>query len=232
MAETSPKLRQRYREWSEAVRRGRKPPFPDELRGLTCGARTRAGTPCRQTDLGRSGRCKFHGGASTGPRTKAGKAAALANLANCPKPMDGQEMSGPQAPAVVDNGPGSEPYEGATFGNSGGAIAAARAARCSRRREVSEAAIGAREADQAKQSPISRELRREEAAAPAGAEFSDTIKKGKAGELLEAVTREAQQPPAASLEEHPADDRRAARVLAQARQRRREQAARPNPMGR
>ena len=46
-------------------------PFPDELRGLTCGAKTRAGTPCKRRDLHGSGRCKFHGGLSTGPkRTK------------------------------------------------------------------------------------------------------------------------------------------------------------------
>ncbi|MDL2317076.1 hypothetical protein LJC59_08400, partial [Desulfovibrio sp. OttesenSCG-928-A18] len=43
------------------------PPFPEVLRGLTCGARTRKGTPCKLKDLYRSGRCKFHGGLSTGP---------------------------------------------------------------------------------------------------------------------------------------------------------------------
>lgn len=43
-------------------------PFPDELRGLTCGARTRAGTHCKRRDLYRSGRCLLHGGASTGPK--------------------------------------------------------------------------------------------------------------------------------------------------------------------
>ena len=56
------------------------PTFPDVLRGLACGARTRAGPPCKRTDLGRSGRCKFHGGWSTGPRTKTGKARARQNL--------------------------------------------------------------------------------------------------------------------------------------------------------
>jgi len=41
--------------------------------GLTCGAKTRAGTPCKRTDLYRSGRCKFHGGLSTGPQSLAGR---------------------------------------------------------------------------------------------------------------------------------------------------------------
>lgn len=43
-------------------------PFPIELAGLTCGAKTRAGTPCKRRDLYASGRCKLHGGLSTGPR--------------------------------------------------------------------------------------------------------------------------------------------------------------------
>ena len=38
-----------------------------------CGARTRAGHPCRARGLGRGGRCRNHGGASTGPRTEAGR---------------------------------------------------------------------------------------------------------------------------------------------------------------
>lgn len=45
-------------------------PYPEELRGLTCGAKTRSGHPCKRTDLYRSGRCKFHGGMSTGPRKR------------------------------------------------------------------------------------------------------------------------------------------------------------------
>ncbi len=56
------------------------PPFPDILRGLACGAKTRAGSPCKRTDLFRNGRCKFHGGLSTGPRSAAGKARARDNL--------------------------------------------------------------------------------------------------------------------------------------------------------
>lgn len=49
------------------------PKFPDDLRDLTCGARTRKGTPCKRRDLHDNGRCRMHGGLSTGPRTEAGK---------------------------------------------------------------------------------------------------------------------------------------------------------------
>ena len=45
-----------------------------------CGAKTRQGTPCKNTRLYKNGRCKNHGGLSTGPRTEEGKAKALANL--------------------------------------------------------------------------------------------------------------------------------------------------------
>ncbi len=56
------------------------PGMPPELCGLPCGARTRAGTPCKRLDTWGNGRCKHHGGMSTGPRTKAGKKRARANL--------------------------------------------------------------------------------------------------------------------------------------------------------
>ena len=56
------------------------PDWPRELNKLTCGAKTRAGTPCQLTSLyGGNGRCKFHGGASTGPKTAVGKAKAALN---------------------------------------------------------------------------------------------------------------------------------------------------------
>jgi len=45
-----------------------------------CGAKTRQGTSCKNTRLYKNGRCKNHGGLSTGPRTEEGKARALANL--------------------------------------------------------------------------------------------------------------------------------------------------------
>lgn len=37
-----------------------------------CGAKTRRGTPCHNPGSGRGGRCRIHGGASTGPRTQEG----------------------------------------------------------------------------------------------------------------------------------------------------------------
>lgn len=47
-----------------------------------CGAKTRKGTPCqappvwnKDYDRARNGRCKLHGGLSTGPKTDAGKEA-------------------------------------------------------------------------------------------------------------------------------------------------------------
>ena len=54
-------------------------PFPDEFRGMTCSAKTRAGTPCKRIDLEANGRCKLHGGISTGPRTTEGKKRSALN---------------------------------------------------------------------------------------------------------------------------------------------------------
>lgn len=68
-------------EWS-VHRQGPQPesePWPEELRGMTCGAKTRKGTPCKRRDLYRSGRCPMHGGLSTGPRTAEGKAKSALN---------------------------------------------------------------------------------------------------------------------------------------------------------
>jgi len=55
------------------------PEFPEVCRGLACGAKTRAGSPCKLTSIFINGRCKLHGGMSTGPTTKAGKARAGQN---------------------------------------------------------------------------------------------------------------------------------------------------------
>jgi hypothetical protein len=52
-----------------------------ELRNKPCGARTRAGHPCRRQGLGKGGRCPNHGGMSTGPRTPEGRARISASLA-------------------------------------------------------------------------------------------------------------------------------------------------------
>lgn len=47
---------------------------PEHLRTIPCGATTRRGEPCRNIHLARNGRCRFHGGNSTGARTPAGRA--------------------------------------------------------------------------------------------------------------------------------------------------------------
>ena len=50
-------------------------PSGDFAAAPRCGARTRAGGACRQPAMA-NGRCRFHGGKSTGPRTAAGRAAS------------------------------------------------------------------------------------------------------------------------------------------------------------
>ncbi len=54
--------------------------LPDFFATMRCGAQTRAATPCRRTDIYSNGRCKLHGGLSTGPKTKAGLRRVTANL--------------------------------------------------------------------------------------------------------------------------------------------------------
>ncbi|ENZ7197753.1 HGGxSTG domain-containing protein [Klebsiella variicola] len=49
------------------------PPYPEHLRCIPCGASTRTGTPCKITAIFRNGRCKLHGGKSTGAKTRAGR---------------------------------------------------------------------------------------------------------------------------------------------------------------
>lgn len=47
---------------------------PGDLRNAKrCGAKTRKGRPCRQPAM-KNGRCKMHGGLSTGPKTPEGLA--------------------------------------------------------------------------------------------------------------------------------------------------------------
>jgi hypothetical protein len=55
------------------------PRLPDELREMSCGAKTRAGTACKLRDLYSNGRCKFHGGLATGPTSEAGRDQARIN---------------------------------------------------------------------------------------------------------------------------------------------------------
>ena len=48
--------------------------FGPDCPGQRCGAKTRRGTSCQAPAKQPVGRCKLHGGASTGPRTKDGLA--------------------------------------------------------------------------------------------------------------------------------------------------------------
>jgi len=59
-------------------------PMPDDLRTLQCGAKTQAGTPCKQKAIYSNGRCKWHGGCSTGTKTEEGKQRSAMN-GFCPK---------------------------------------------------------------------------------------------------------------------------------------------------
>lgn len=55
------------------------PAVPNDINVLTCGAKTRKGTPCKRKDLYNNTRCKLHGGLSTGPRTIEGKKRSALN---------------------------------------------------------------------------------------------------------------------------------------------------------
>jgi len=48
--------------------------FGADWPGQRCGAKTRKGTECQRPANKRNGRCRVHGGASTGPRTEEGRA--------------------------------------------------------------------------------------------------------------------------------------------------------------
>jgi hypothetical protein len=62
------------------------PVYPPECRGMACGAKNRKGSPCKNLSLYANGRCKFHGGPSTGPKTKAGKRKVAMNGQRAGKP--------------------------------------------------------------------------------------------------------------------------------------------------
>lgn len=55
-------------------------PLPEICLDMVCGAKTKAGRPCRRKDIYANGRCKFHGGLSTGPKTSGGKQRSSMNL--------------------------------------------------------------------------------------------------------------------------------------------------------
>ena len=48
--------------------------FGPDWSGQRCGAKTRQGLPCKRPANKRSGRCRLHGGQSTGPKTAEGRA--------------------------------------------------------------------------------------------------------------------------------------------------------------
>jgi len=55
--------------------------FGPDWPGQRCGAKTRRGTACQRPANKKIGRCRLHGGASSGPRTEQGRAKiAAANL--------------------------------------------------------------------------------------------------------------------------------------------------------
>ena len=72
--ESSPRKEYRPRtEWAKKFQLLAAYPHPPRYRTFTCGARTRAGTPCKVKSVYQNGRCQFHGGLSTGPKTEQGR---------------------------------------------------------------------------------------------------------------------------------------------------------------
>jgi hypothetical protein len=60
-------------------------PYPEICRGMKCEAKTRTGKPCKNDGtIFANGRCKYHGGASTGPITSEGKKRVSMNAKNKP----------------------------------------------------------------------------------------------------------------------------------------------------
>ncbi len=65
-------------DWSGLVERGRATRFGEDWSGQRCGAKTRAGSPCKRPAIMQKGRCRLHGGRSTGPRSEEGRARIVA----------------------------------------------------------------------------------------------------------------------------------------------------------
>ncbi len=59
----------------------------------TCGAKTRLGTPCKRQDLLKGGRCRLHGGLSTGPKTLEGKRRSALNTGKTYEELTGKHPS-------------------------------------------------------------------------------------------------------------------------------------------
>jgi hypothetical protein len=79
------------------------PDLPKSERG-TCGAKTRKGTSCKappvwnkETDKAKNGRCKLHGGLSTGAKTEAGRQAIREGVKASNLRRGKQDKSTPQA---------------------------------------------------------------------------------------------------------------------------------------
>lgn len=77
----------------------------------TCGAKTRAGTPCKQKAIYQNGRCKFHGGLATGPTTEAGKEQSRINGRKGGRPR----KDAPRKTEIVEPGK-TRPFHGEVLG--------------------------------------------------------------------------------------------------------------------
>ena len=64
--------------YPELLKAGQATRFGADWPGQRCLAKTRQGTPCHNPAIRSRGRCKLHGGRSTGPRTPEGKARSIA----------------------------------------------------------------------------------------------------------------------------------------------------------
>lgn len=58
-----------------------------------CGARTRKGTPCQKAGISKNGRCRHHGGLSTGPKDRAKHSASLRGNKNALKTGEYETIS-------------------------------------------------------------------------------------------------------------------------------------------